>query len=135
MKKILLILLVLIISGCGKPSTLPEESPNPPVDVITKEDILKEEAVKLYSDKALTSNNIGTYGTKLISILPGLQNASLFDACDADNTRISYTILDKEGVISSRLTLIFVCDGKTTKYYYDSLTQEEPTRIYESNNN
>lgn len=132
MKKILLILIVLLVSGCGKATTLPEKTPDVTEPVVTKESILKEEAIKIYSYKELTSENVGYYGTPLISILPGLQNASLFDTCDPDETKIMYNIKETNGVISSKLTLVFVCDGKTVKYYYDSLTQEEPTRIYES---
>lgn len=130
MKKILLILLVLLVSGCNNSKVPNNEEPQNPV--ITKVDVLKQEAIKIYGDKEPTSENIGYYSTPLRSIIFGLQHADLFENCDTDETRISYTVSENDGNISSKLTLIFVCDGKTTKYYYDSLTQEEPTRVYES---
>ena len=136
MKKILIITIILLICGC-KPSDIPDNTPIfPPVDeeiqsVITREQVLKNEAVKIYGDFEINKDNIGSYGTPLKTIIGSIEHKELFDNCDTDKTIISFHIFEEEGTISSKLKLILKCDHVTKNYSYHNVNDDEPYEYFE----
>lgn len=133
MKYIILILIVLGICACDKPIDNNDDKEQEPT-LVTKEELLKKEAIRIYSQYEINEENLGSKMTPLRSILPGLVNGILFNNCDTENTRIVYSIKkDADGTYYSIGNLVFDCDGKTITYFYDGLFEGEPTYIHESN--